>query len=105
MERLTREQLLKTLDEWWQDAWNIRGGLIRALYLKGKIEKAKEITAETNLRWQAYQQLRELVLCEDMVQQYRDEMEAAQAETELNYIDIILELCEQIEGGKNACTS
>ena len=46
---------------------------------------------------QACKQIRELILCEDMVQQYRDEKEAEQAEIELCYIDIILDLYEQLE--------
>lgn len=104
MERLDRDNLLKTLDEWWADEWNLKGGMIRALFLKGKIEKGKEITAESELRSQAYQQLRELVQCEDMVQQYRDEKEAEQAEIELCYIDIILDLYDQLEKKKPEVT-
>ena len=46
---------------------------------------------------QACEQINELIMCEDMVQQYRDEMEAEQAETELTYIEIILDLYEQLE--------
>ena len=45
---------------------------------------------------QAYQQIEELISCEDMVQQYRDEKEAEQAETELTYIEIVLDLYERI---------
>lgn len=96
MERLTRDKLLKALDEWWNDEWNLKGGMIRALYFKGKTEKAKEITEEQRLRNLVYQNLRELVLCEDMVQEYRDEKEMEQAEIELTYIEIILDLYERI---------
>ncbi len=45
---------------------------------------------------QACKQIKVLISCEDMVQQYRDEKEAEQAETELTYIEIVLDLYERI---------
>ena len=104
MERLDRDELLKALDEWWKEEHNLKGGMLTALVFKGKIKKVEETRTELNLRNQAYKQLRELVQCEDMVQQYRDEMEADQAEVELTLTTIILELLEQIERGKHAST-
>jgi gluconate kinase len=96
MKRLNQDMLLKALDDWWKDEWNLKNGMIRALFFKGKKGKAREITEEITLRGQAYKQLRELVQCEDMVEQYRDEMEAEQAEIELTYLDIVLDLYEQL---------
>lgn len=105
MERLNRDELLIALDEWWLDLINLKDGMTRALFFKGKIVKANILLAERKLRDQAYKQLRELVQCEDMVQQYRDEKEADQAEVELTLTNIILELLEQIERGKDVCAS
>ena len=104
MERLDRDNLLIALNEWWMEELSLKGGLIRALFFKGKIKKAQDELDKQNLRNQAYEQLKELVQCEDMVQQYRDEKEADQAEVELTLTNIILELLEQIERGKHAST-
>ncbi len=76
MERLNQDELLRCLDVCW------------SLY--------KTSQDEHQLMQQAYGQIEELILCDDMVQQYRDEMEAEQAETELNYIEIILDLHGQL---------
>ena len=81
MERLNQKELLDWLDDF-KHAWGFYPKA--SLYKKGLVE-------------QAYQQIRELILCEDMVQQYRDEKEAEQAETELTYIEIILDLYKRIE--------
>ena len=102
MERLNQDKLLEALDNWWKEELNLKGGQIRSLFFKGRIAKGKEVLAEHKLRDQAYKQLKELIQCEDMVQQYRDEMEADQAEVELVLTTIILELLEQIERGKHA---
>lgn len=62
--------------------------------------RARQLMYYGSRNEQAHKQIRELLLCEDMVQQYRDEMEAEQAETELAYLDIILDLCGQLEAKK-----
>ena len=80
MSKLNQGELLDWLDDL-KHAWGYYPKA--SLYKKGLVE-------------QAYQQIRELILCEDMVQQYRDEKEAEQAETELTYIEIILDLYERI---------
>ena len=85
MERLAQKDLLKWLDKCW------------SLY--------KTSQDEWKLAQQAYKQIKELIQCEDMIQQYRDEMEADQAEVELTLTTIILELLEQIERGKHASAS
>ena len=77
MERLSQKDLLEWLDKCW------------SLY--------KTSQNEYELTEQAYQQIRELILCEDMVQQYRDEMDMEHAELELTYLDIVLDLYEQLE--------
>ena len=104
MERLDRDNLLVALDEWWVEELKLKGGVIKALFFKSRIKEAQGELDKQNLRNQAYKQLRELVQCEDMVQQYRDEKEADQAEVELTLTNIILELLEQIERGKHAST-
>lgn len=91
MERLDQNELLAQLDSF------------KAIYLKA-CKMAKTDKALTPCVEQAYKQLKELIQCEDMVQQYRDEMEADQAEVELVLTTIILELLEQIERGKHAST-
>ena len=81
MERLNQNELVDWLDDF-KHAWSFYPKA--SVYKKGLME-------------QAYQQIRELILCKDMVQQYRDEMEAEQAEIELTYLDIVLDLYEQLE--------
>lgn len=95
MERLGRDELLAQLESF------------EAIYFEAcKIAKTDKIL--TPCAEQTCKQLRELVMNYDMVQQYRDEKEAEQAETELTYIEIILDLyerisdlCKQLEAKKN----
>ena len=87
MKRLDRDELLAQLESF------------EGIYFEAcKIAKTDKIL--TPCAEQACKQLRELVMNYDMVQQYRDEKEAEQAEIELAYIDIILDLYEQLEANK-----
>ncbi len=91
MERLDQDELLEYL-EIWKDGF--KKAVEKSKFLSALNKEIKK--AELERIEQAYKQVMELIMCEDMVQQYRDEMEAEQAETELTYIEIILDLHERI---------
>lgn len=58
---LDKKELLEILDRWIKEERNIKGGMVRALFFKGKREKVKEITDEEILRERAYNQIVALI--------------------------------------------
>lgn len=83
-ERLSREELLKEL--------SFMNELTQGEY--------SHSLARQKRNHQACRQIDELIMNYDMVQQYKDEKEAEQAEIELCYVDIIIDLYEQLESEK-----
>ena len=80
MNRLNQEELSKEL--------LLMNELIQGEYSHSRLRQERN--------HQACRQIDELIMNYDMVQQYRDEKEAEQAETELIYIEIILDLYKRI---------
>lgn len=80
MKALGREELLKEL-------------LLMNELIQGQYRHSR---ARQERNHQACRQIDELIMNYDMVQQYRDEKEAEQAEIELTYIEIVLDLDERI---------
>jgi len=60
-EKLSKDELKEILQAWREDEWNLKGGMVRALALKGKKDKAREVALEADLRERAYHQLVELI--------------------------------------------
>jgi len=60
-EKLSKEELKEILQAWREDEWNLKGGMVRILALKGKKEEAREVALEADLRERAYHQLVELI--------------------------------------------
>lgn len=61
MENISRKELIKALDDWWEEEKNLKGGILLALVFKGKKRKAEEIVTKFEQRKQAYQQIRKLI--------------------------------------------
>ena len=54
---MNKKELIDILDIWIKDEWNMKGGMVRALALKGRKEKAEEIALEVTVRGEAIEQV------------------------------------------------
>lgn len=62
MKELSREKILRELENWWREEENMKFGLLRAIALKGKgKDKYEEVVAELELRKQAFAQIKSLL--------------------------------------------
>ena len=106
-DKLSREELIRGIKDWWREEENMKLGLLHALTFKGKDEKAKEVIKELGLRSQIVGSILSLLTLipeeklEEFVKKWTMQMITAfYASDIMHSIKELLKEYESLRGGK-----